>query len=135
MFSSNQVFEISGDFSQLQSALEFAVDYDETSGNQLVYQTTEDGKYCIGWKPDSGPTKGWENFQFDYDSEIVAKIIVQFLEKQKYEESPYEYFDGSTDIGFVMENIPDVFGDEYEGIKNPFYGIVSFKPFMNFYAK
>lgn len=37
MFSSNQEFKISGDFSQLQSALEFAVGYDETSGNQIVY--------------------------------------------------------------------------------------------------
>ena len=36
MFSSNQEFKISGDFSQLQSALKFALDYDETSGNQVV---------------------------------------------------------------------------------------------------
>ena len=135
MFSSNQEFKISGDFSQLQSALKFAVDYDETSGNQLVYQTTEDGKYCIGWKPDSGPTEGWENFQFDYGSEIVAKIIIQFLQKQKYKESPYEYFDGGTNEGFLMKNIPETFSDEQDGIKNPFYGIISFEPFTNFYSK
>lgn len=135
MFSSNQEFKISGDFSQLQSALEFALGYDETSGNQIVYQTTEDGKYCIGWKPDSGPTEGWENFQFDYDSEIVAKIIVQFLQKQKYKESPYEYFDGGTNKGFLMKNIPETFSDEQDGIKNPFYGIISFETFTNFYSK
>ena len=135
MFSSNQEFKISGDFSQLQSALEFAVGYDETQEKDLVFQIIEDGKYCIGWKLDDGPTKGWQDFQFDYNSEIVAKIIIQFLQKQKRKDSPYEYFDGSTDEGFLMKNIPETFSDEYEGIKNPFYGIVSFETFTNFYSK
>ena len=135
MMSSNQVFEISGSFDQLQLALDFAIKFDGTQAKQLVFQTTEDGKYCIGWKSDRGPEKGWENFQFDFDSEIVAKIIVQFLEKQKYEESPYEYFDGDTNEGFLMKNIPETFSDEQDGIKNPFYGIVSFETFTNFYSK
>lgn len=135
MFSSNQKLIISGGFSQLQLALDFAMDYYEKQENKLVFQITEYGKYCIGWKPDEGPTKGWENFQFDYDSEIVAKIIVQFLQKQKYKESPYEYFDGGTNKGFLMKNIPETFSDEYEGIRGPFYGIVSFEPFINFYSK
>ena len=135
MFSSNQKLEISGEFDQLRVALDFAIDYYETQEKDLVFQITEDGKYCIGWKPEEGPTKDWENFQFDYDSEIVAKIIIQFLKKQKCKDSPYEYFDGSTDEGFLMKNIPETFSDEYEGIKNPFYGIVSFETFTSFYSK
>lgn len=135
MFSSNQILEISGEFKQLRRVLDFAIDYYQTQEKDLVFQITEDGKYCIGWKPDDGPTKGWENFQFDYDSEIVSKIIIQFLEKQKHKDSPYEYFDGCTDKGFLMKNIPETFSDEYEGIKNPFYGIVSFETFTNFYSK
>ena len=135
MFSSNQEFVISGSFDQLQLALEFAINYSEENEKHLCFQTTEDGKYCIGWAPDGIPENGWENFQFDYDSAIVAKIIVQFLSKQKHENSPYEYFDGGTDRGFLMKNIPETFSDEKNGIKRPFYGIVSFEPFTNFYSK
>jgi len=135
MFSGNQEFKISGDFSQLQSALNFVINYYEIREKDLVFQITKDGKYCIGWKPDNCTIKGWQDFQFDYDSEIVAKIIIQFLQKQKYKESPYEYFDGSIDKGFLMKNIPETFSDEYECIQNPFYGIVSFESFTNFYSK
>ena len=133
MMSSNQVFEISGSFDQLQLALDFAINFDGHGQHtkSLVFQTTEDGKYCIGWKPDNGPTKGWQDFQFDFDSEIVAKIIIQFLKKQKRKESPYEYFDGGTNKGFLMKLI----SDGQDGIKNPFYGIVSFETFTNFYSK
>lgn len=53
MFSSNQEFKISGDFSQLQAALNFAIDYYEMQEKDLVFQTTKDGKYCIGWKPEN----------------------------------------------------------------------------------
>ena len=48
---------------------------------------------------------------------------------------PYEYFDGGTNEGFLMKNIPETFSDEQDGIKNPFYGIISFEPFTNFYSK
>lgn len=135
MFSSNQILEISGEFNQLRGALDFAINYYVTQEKDLVFQITEDGKYCIGWKPESDTIKGWQNFQFDYDSEIVAKIIIQFLKKQKYERSPYEYFDGCTGEGFLMKVIPETFADEEKGIKNPFYGIVSFETFTNFYSK
>lgn len=135
MFSSNQVFEISGSMDQLELALRFAIEYDESNIKHLVYQITEDGKYCIGWTPERELIKGWNKFQFDFDYEIVSRIIVQFLNKQEKQDSMYDSFDGSTDVGFLMKNIPDLFSDEYEGIKQPFYGIVSFEVFSNFYAK
>ena len=134
--SSNQILEISGSFDQLRLALDFAINYSRENEKNLCFQITDDGKFCIGWgDKDGNPFKGWEKFQFGYDSEIVAKIIVKHLEMQKYERSPYEDFDGGTDEGFLMKVIPETFSDDYKGIKNPFYGIISFQIFTNFYSK
>ena len=44
----------------------------------------------------------------------------------------------SAMIGFIVSFtivIPETFSDEQNGIKNPFYGIVSFETFTNFYSK
>ena len=134
MFSSNQKLVISGDYSQLKSALEFALKYDGTDPNKLCFQTTEDGKYCLGWWDGKGkPFLGWEKFQFDFDIDIVSKVIIQFLSKQKHEEMPN--LDGDTDEGFIMEAISETFSNFRNGITNPFYGIVSFKPFTCYYSK
>lgn len=120
--------------SQLEEALRFALSFSEETHSQIVFQTTDDGKYYIGWKGDSD-IKGWQLYQFDFDTSIVAKIIVQYLQKQENAVSGYESFDGGTEQGFIMKNIPELFSDEYQGIKNPFYGIVSFETFCNFYSK
>lgn len=134
MFSSNQKLEISGDYNQLKSALEFALKYDGTDLNKLCYQTTNDGKYCLGWFDGKGePFLGWKKFQFDFDIDIVSKIIIQFLSKQKQEEMPV--LDGDTDNGFIMKVIHETFSSYENGIRKPFYGIVSFKPFTCFYSK
>ena len=63
-----------------------------------------------------------------------SEIVKQFLEKQDCED-PYAWADGSSEKGFLMKVIPGVFSDEEDGIKKPFYGIVSIEPYMNFYAK
>ena len=34
-----------------------------------------------------------------------------------------------------MQNIVETMGDEWNGIKKPFYGIVEFSPFTCFYSK
>ena len=61
--SSNQVFEISGRFQQLELVLRFVLNYANISEKRLVFQTTKDGKFCIGWGDSNGfPFKGWENF-------------------------------------------------------------------------
>lgn len=130
MFASNQVLEVSGSFGQLKMALEFALNM---SGNsKCAYQITEDGRYCIGKVYDK-PKDGWTEFQFDFDSDIISRIITQFLTKQNldYEEEG----DGGYNKGFIMKVIPESMGDEYKGIKSPFYGIVEFKPFVCFYSK
>jgi hypothetical protein len=34
-----------------------------------------------------------------------------------------------------MKVIPDYFSDDWEEIEEPFYGIIYFEPYTNFYAK
>lgn len=140
MFSSNQILEYSGCIShkdELKHALEFAI---KASGwyepmtrvkdpVKCVYQITDDGKYCIGW---GGEEKGWSEFPFDFDIDIMAQIVVKHLEKQTIN---YCGWDGSYDKGFLMKVIENSFASEKNGIKSPFYGIVSFEPYTCFYAK
>ena len=144
MFSSNQVFEISGSMDQLQAALQFALDYsghakDMTQreiarGCKLVYQIAKDGKYCIGWSF-NGAADGWNEYPFDFDVNIVAPIIAQHLGKLETPDNGYEWADGGESDGFLMKTIMPLFSDESDGIKKPFYGIVCFEKFKCFYAK
>lgn len=129
MFSSDQVFDVSGDFEQLEDAIRFAV---KMFGNckKIYYQITEDGKYCLGWAED----ERWKPLPFDFDSHIIAEIVKQHLEKNK-KESKYEWADGTCEDGFLMKVIPETFSEENNGIKHPFYGIVSIEYFENFYSK
>lgn len=142
MFSSNQILEVSGDLSHgndLYNALEFALKTSNEidcftrtdSPAKCVYQITEDGRYCIGWAYD-GVKEGWSEFQFDFDLSIISQIISKYLSKQDVER---DIWDGGYNKGFIMKVIPESMGSEYDGIKNPFYGIVEFKPYTCFYSK
>lgn len=142
MFSSNQVLEISGDLgneNDLYNALEFAL---KSSGNissftrkenpsKCVYQITEDGRYCIGWAYED-VNDGWIEFQFNFNLSIISQIISKHLRKQEIKRAIWE---GGYSKGFIMKAIPESLGGEYNGIKNPFYGIVEFKPYTCFYSK
>lgn len=140
MFATNQILEVSGNLShsgELEAALEFALKYSGENKNmlqseidrgcKLVYQITEDGKYCIGWSFGEVPS-GWSEYPFKFDVEIVSKIIKQYLETFPVEEC---IWDGSYDKGFIMKCIRTNFST----IKNPFYGIVCFEHYTCFYAK
>lgn len=131
MFSSNQIFELSGDMDQLEPAIRFAVSMFCSSCTS--YQISKDGKYCLGWMAEE--KDGWKPFAFDFDAHIVSEIVKQHLNKQDYGKNPYEWCDGGTDEGFLMKVIDQTFSDEEDGIKHPFYGIVSIEPFWNYYAK
>ena len=131
MFSSEQIFEVSGDMDQLEMTIKFAIDMEGSARNGIRYQITEDGKYCLGWGDDKD---GWNKYPFDFDVHIVAEIIKQHLNKQDCED-PYTWRDGSSSKGFLMKAIPELASDEYNGIKSPFYGIVSIEPYMNYYGK
>ena len=133
MFSSNQIFEISGSLEQLEDAIRFALRHSgKPNEKELFYQITEDGKYCLGWHCD----ENWKEFPFDFNPHIVSEIIEQHIEKiMDNMRSNYELENGSTDRGFLMKAMPETFSDEYQGIKKPFYGIISIEPFENFYSK
>ena len=135
MFSSNQELTISGSLyneRDLKSSLDFALKLDgiDITDGTMIFQITNDGKYCIGQCWNEIPD-GWKVYPFDFDTDIVSRIIRQFLEKAPVEEG---IFDGSYKKGFLMKVIPDVW-DSFGNIKNPFDGIVYFEPFTCFYSK
>jgi hypothetical protein len=143
MFSSNQILQISGDMSQLEMALQFALEYsghiknitvsERNRGCKLVFQITESGKYCIGWGLGEIPNN-WSEYQFDFEVPIVAKIIEQHIKKLPVPDSGYDWADGSTSVGFIMKSVKETLGDDMD-IKNAFFGIVYFEPYCNFYSK
>lgn len=148
MFASNQELKISGEFENLLMALNFAMKLSEQDrhllkseierGCKILYQTTNKGKYCIGWGFKDVPD-GWNEFQFDFDTEIVSKIIEQFLRKQtpiNAEDDEVMFGDGGTHDGFIMK-CPWMEGewDNENDIRNKFYCIVYFEKFVNYYAK
>ena len=131
MFSSNQILQISGTFEQLKECIEFALKMYGLHTNDLTFQLTKNGKFCIGWL-DKEP---WQRFQFGFSIDIAVESIKKFLQEQPRQESLYDYDDGGTDDGFLMKVIPETFSDIHEGIKQPFYGIVSFESYTNYYSK
>lgn len=145
MFSSNQQLRVSGEcfIETIQSALDFALKLSGHYKNMtreeiergclLLYQITDDGKYCIGWGFKEIP-EHWEKYPFDFDTIIVSHIIQQHLLNFDVEYDPDEG-DGSFKKGFLMKNIERSFAGKKEDVKNPFYGIVSFEPYTCFYAK
>ena len=144
MFSSNQVLKISGTLDQLELALRFALDYsgeaknmtkaERDRGCKLLYQITDNGKYCIGWGFGDVP-EGWKEYPFDFEVHIVSQIIAQYIKKQPRAESAYDYADGGTSDGFLMRTTEGLGWEEVQHIKNQFYCIVFFEPFVNYYAK
>lgn len=142
MFATNQVCTISGKLESgaLCEALDFALKYSgyikgfTEPGNlsKCIYQITEDGQFCIGWAPQNKVPDGWTEFPFEFNSSIISQIIEQHLDKQKIQ---YCFGEGGYYKGFCMKDISGVLDSEYDGIKNPFYGIVLFKPFTCFYRK
>ena len=131
MFSSEQIFDINGEMNQLEMTINFAMRMHDIP-KEVSFQITNDGKYCLGWVVDE--KKGWLPFPFDFDAHIVAEIVKQHLYKQDVED-PYENCDGSSYKGFRMKAIYGSFSSEEDGIKYPFYGIVSIEPEYIFYAK
>lgn len=143
MFSSNQVLEISGSLDQLQAAIEFAVEYSGHKNSftrtdepaKCVYQITDDGRYCIGWNYGK-LEKGWTEYPFDYDAKIISEIVCQHIKKAKKPYDEYAGYDGSSHIGFLMQEGPGGKSfDEQEAVKNRFFCIVNIRPFWCFYAK
>lgn len=133
MFSSNQKLLVSGtlDISDIKEALLFGITKAFRSNDYCFQISKDDKKFCIGVKYNNELPKGWNDFSFDFDADIVARIIKQFLEKQDAEYTGYG--DGSCEKGYLMKGITEF--DNNNNITNTFYGIVSFEAYVNFYSK
>lgn len=143
IFASNQILEVSGSLysSELKEALRFALKFSGNDKNmkqeeidrgcKLVYQITENEKYCIGWGFKKIPT-GWSEYPFKFSVNKVSKIIVNYLEEYPITR---DIWDGSYEKGFLMKCIDESLSQEKSGIKSPFYGIVYFVPYTCFYSK
>ena len=143
MFSSNQVFEISGSLNQLEAAIDFAMEYSghkecfirKEKPAKCVYQVTRDGRYCIGWNF-GGVEEGWIEYPFDYDAKIIAQIASQHIQKAEKPFNEFDGYDGSSRVGFLLQEGPG--GKTYKErdcVKNGFFCIVNIRPFWCFYAK
>ena len=136
MFSSNQLFTISGRLDQLENAIIFLLSHagltHESLRNPqraLVYQITEDNKYHLGYTRLPAPD-GWKEYIFKYDPHIISLIIQQHIKEQVQPISIYDYADGSTEKGFLLTvKIPD-------NLKSP-YGcyLATIEPYTIYYAK
>lgn len=142
MFSSNQTLEISGDLyheNDLRNAIEYTLKksgwYEcfmrENDRVKCAYQTTEYGGFCLGRGSFRGKEEEcWTDFQFDFDIDIIAKIVEQHLKKQ---DIPNEFYggDGSTSKGFLIKQIDY----QADGVKNHHEGIIIIYPYCCYYAK
>lgn len=128
MFSSNQVLSISGGHEdELNKALEFALTYtdDYSHGRfkskkaRFLYQTSSAGEYLIriGYGDDRTWENGWKEYDFDFDVDIIAKIIMGFLVKQDY--PPYGAFgDGSLHKGFIIRSAEELWDERSRTISD-----------------
>lgn len=137
MFSSNQLFTISGRLDQLENAIIFLLSHAGLTHESLhdpqralVYQITEDNKYHLGYTRLPTPD-GWKEYIFKYDPHIISLIIQQHIKyAQVQPKSIYDYADGSTEKGFLLTvKNPD-------NLKNP-YGcyLATIEPYKIYYAK
>lgn len=149
-FSSNQILQVSGKLDDIETALSFALKLsghdknltqkERDRGCKLVYQITTSGRYCIGWGFGEAPS-GWSEYPFDFQTDIVAKIIAQYLKKQKHiNANKYDDYDGSCGDGFIMKHDDSIYDWDKNKvgtchIENPNYCIVYFQAFKNYYAK
>lgn len=137
MFSSNQLFTISGRLDQLENAIIFLLSHAGLTHESLrdpqralVYQITEDNKYHLGYTRLPAPD-GWKEYIFKYDPHIISLIIQQHIKyAQVQPKSIYDYADGSTEKGFLLTvKNPD-------NLKSP-YGcyLATIEPYKIYYAK
>ena len=134
MFTSNQILQISGSLSnilELELAIDFALKFSEYSSKKIVYQITDDGKYCIGWADENIPD-GWHAYPFDFDIELVSIMIKQHL--QSFFAVKKDFWD-DYGKGFFMNCISDYMSDGTQGIKEPSHGIVYFTAYTCYYAE
>ena len=141
MFSSNQKFSVSCTEKQLKDVLALALSMrlEHHKNPTLAYQFTDNGKFVIGWCGNE-PKKGWTKFPFDRPTDdLLIAMAKQFISTASPLHRAYldeeDFGDGSTHPGYIVEAVKETFADVWEGIQNPFYGIVSIRAFNCYYSK
>lgn len=150
IFASNQKFSVSGMNTpeNIAAVLDFGI---RLSGHHDIFTRKENrilpafldtgsGMYVIGhgrkkdvWNEQ--PVK-WQSFPFDYDPDILARVVSQWLNGQPRPFSEYEGADGLLETGFLCQSVSELNYDEREQLGSDWYnGILCFRPFANFYAK
>lgn len=130
MFHSNQELVITRDLKpeNIKLVLDFV---EQLYGHQPnAFQITPDNRFVLG--KIYSEQKGWQEFQFGYDSTLAAHIIYKHFENMKIS---YEYGDGGYHKGFKVQAVDESLASESHGIKNPFYAIVEISPFTTYYSK
>lgn len=104
MFSSRQVFDVLVTEAQLKPCIDFAMEmadslemFTRSDGRvRLAFAEPAKGVYAIGrgsmpdpsWCEPHGAGKGWTDYQFDYDTDILSRVIWQWAQKQDYPDPP-----------------------------------------------
>jgi len=152
VYSSNQIFDVTGDLSNLKPILELAIalccDGDRIFTRQdrpvrLAWKIHENAKlFCVGLgklegDPEENLDKGWSHFEHGYDLNEVTRKITEWLDRQSYPESDC---DGMTSHGLrcrnlTMNMLPDNGLDEDEEEDDVFNTIACFAPWTAEYQK
>lgn len=138
VFSSNQKFCVSCQKEQLRRVIELALwmHDDREGGRNLAYQITKDGRFVIGWYHKE-PEAGWNRFMFERPGiDLIVEAVKQFTEGHKSGWSEEDgMWDGFYKDGYLVEETPNMLSDEYNGVKRPFYAIISVRYFSCLYSK
>lgn len=124
MFSSNQILDITCEPRDLAAVIRFAVDlygneiFTRSDGRmRMAFSEPVPGVYALGrgsMRPyKTGPNrgwaaklgKGWTDFPFDYDPEIVARIAAQWLEGNPPDPFVRPRTDGSARPGLRVRSL------------------------------
>lgn len=148
MFHSNQKLEISCEERDLAKAIDFAMDLsgykarfaDRDRPLSVIYQETPSGLYLIGSSLTAGAhgrklDEGWSEYPFDYDPEILARVVSQWAAKQTPPFDPSAQGDGSSRPGILCRAAKGMDYDARKMIKNPHHAILAFSPCTCFYHK
>ena len=134
MFHSNQQFRVSCTKDQLKDVVQLALNmrFGNTEIPGLAYQIVGD-KFVVGHYF-KATEEGWSKFMFDNASlDFIVAAITQFVNDHPSRE--YEGGDGSHKPGYIVELVRRGFASEWQGIKNPWYGIFTVRAYNCFYHK
>lgn len=127
MFSSNQILDIACEPRDLAQVIRFAVGlygdekFTRSDGRmRMAFSEPVPCVYALGtgsMRPyETGPNKGWAgklgkgwtDFPFDYDPEIVAKIVTQWLESHQPDPYGRPCTDGSAHPGLRIRSLHSI---------------------------